>query len=512
MRRVNTRIILYLLLLCICLFFKPNSTYAADCSSCVRKVLIRIYSNADPNFNAKMLLQHFGSFFQSPCVLLGENIQKPEYALTATLAKNEEAGVISLGFTLGFTGGKIGERYGRWEYYSGTRHYYFGDMIRIQTVWRKGDSLEDVIEPMKKEFIEPIEQTMRRFEQIPKSAEIDEDLDCEAESSHTQYIDLESYESGYPRIGGVPGDVLRQSDHYNRVVVHANQGKITNGTPLEDDESYKVFKLSSHRNSGQLIQVHYQGPESEDKSDTIIFYNSCDTLYEEVLPLPKTSKNKEIAKVELNCKWEGTIESKFKMDTQGDESLLSSALLAGGKFQGKTDWTMDVDFKLNRGNERVKIYELESVRFKLLEEGEGEVKMRKEGREIIMGGTSESRVKGRELSRSECDLELIINLQKKTYKIEGFLLVENIPGKGEGKLKIDVGPIQKDKKESEDGKDEFSEQILIKGKFSEDFPTVLKGSTDELKETPPEFQDFIEALAGEVTSKLRWKLERQDKN
>jgi hypothetical protein len=512
MRRVNPHIVLYLWILCICLFLKPNSTYAVDCGSCVRKVLIRTYSNADPNFNTTVFLQHFGSFFQSSCVLLGENIQKSEYVLTATLAKNEEVGVISLGITLGFTGGRIGQRKGKWEYISGTRHYYFGDLIRIVSTWEKGDSLKDVIKSMKEEIIEPIEQTMRRFEQIPKSAEIDEDLDCEADSSHTQYIDMKSYESGYPRIGGVPGDVLRQSDHYNRVVVHAKEGKIINGTPLEDDESYKVFKLSSHRNSGQLIQVHYQAPESEDKSDTIIFYNSCDILYEEVLPLTRTSKNKEIAKVELNCKWEGTIESTFKIDTQGDESFLSSALLAGGKFQGKTDWTMDVVFKLNRGNERVKIYELESVRFKFLEEGEGEVKMRKEGREVIMGGTSESRVRGRELSRSECDLELIINLQKKTYKIEGFLLVENIPGKGDGKLKIDVGPIQRDKKESEDEKDEYSEQILIKGKFSEDFPKVLKGSTDELKETPQEFQDFIEGLAGEVTSKLRWKLERQDKN
>ncbi len=512
MRRANTPVFFCLWLFCVCLLSNPNSAYATDCNSCVRRVLLRTYSDADLNFNAAIFLQHFGSIFQSPCVLLGENIQKPDYALTATLAKDEEVGVIALGITLGFTGGKIGERSGRWEYISGTRVYYFGNLIHIQTVWRKGDSLEDVIEPMKKEILEPIEQTMRRFEQIPKSAEIDEDLDCEAESRHTQYINLKSYESGYPRIGGVPGDVLSPSDHYNRVVVHAKEGKITNGTPLEDDEKYRVFKLTSQKNSGQLIQVDYQAPESEDKSDTIIFYNSCDILYEEVLPLGKTSKNKEIARVELNCKFEGTIESAFKIDTKGDESLISSALLAGGKFQAKTNWTMDVVFKLNRGNERVKIYELESARLKFLEEDEGEVKMQKEGREVIMGGTGESQVKGRELSRSECDLELIINLEKKTYKIEGLLRVENIPGKDKGKLKIDVGPIQQDKKESEDETDSYSEPILIKGRFSEGFPNVLKGGADELKETPPEFQDFLEALAGDVTSKLRWKLERKSKN
>ncbi len=512
MRRVNPHIFLYFGIIYICLFYHAYSAHAADCDSCVRKVQIRTYSDPDSNFDAAVLLQHLGAFFQSPCVLLGENIQNPEYVLTATLSRNEEAGVIALGITLGFTGGKIGERSGRWEYNSGTRQYFFGDLIRIQTVWRKGDSLEDVIEPMKKEFAEPIEQTMRRFEQIPKSAEIDEDLDCEAKSSHTQSITMEKYESGYPRIGGVPGDVLSQSDLYIRIVVHAEEGKITNGTPLEEDENYKVFKISSRRNSGQLIQVQYQAPETEDKSDTIIFYNSCDILYEDVLPLAKTSKNAEIARVELNCKFEGTIESTFKMDTQGDESLLSSALLAGGKFREKTDWTLDVVFKLDRGNERVKIYELESVRFKFLREGEGEVQMKREGREVIMGGTSESRVRGRELSRSECNLELILNLEKKTYKIEGFLRVENIPGKEEGKLEIDVGPIQKDEKETEDEKDEVDEQILIRGKFSEDVPKILKGSMDELKETPQEFQDFLEALAGEVTSKLRWKLERQDKD
>jgi len=46
-----------------------------------------------------------------------------------------------------------------------------------------------------------------------------------------------------------------------------------------------------------------------------------------------------------------------------------------GEFMGKTDWKLDVIFKLDRRNERVRIYELKSARFKFLEESGGKLQL-----------------------------------------------------------------------------------------------------------------------------------------
>jgi hypothetical protein len=90
--------------------------------------------------------------------------------------------------------------------------------------------------------------------------------------------------------------------------------------------------------------------------------------------------------------------------------------------------------------------------------------------------------------------------------------VENIPGEGEGRLKIDVGPIQQDRKDTNEGKSKISEDIFIEGEFSEDAPKVLEGSLDEIKATPPEFQEFMKAMAGKISRKIRWKLGKKTKH
>lgn len=134
MRRINVVICVSIWTFYSFLFFVSYSVYADDCSSCTRKVLVRTYNNEDPSFNATVFLKHFGRFFRSQCIELGEDFQEPEYVLTSTLAKEEIGGVISLGITLGFTGGKIGPRKGIWEYRSGTRHYYYGDFVAIEGI------------------------------------------------------------------------------------------------------------------------------------------------------------------------------------------------------------------------------------------------------------------------------------------------------------------------------------------------------------------------------------------
>jgi hypothetical protein len=466
----------------------------------MRKIQVRTYNETDLDFDTSVFLQHFGSYFRSPCIQLGENLSQPEYVLTATLKKDRSGEMLGLGITLGFTKGKIGARNKRQDYVSGTYDYYFGNLVDIRGVGTLSGSLDVVIEDMKKDMIPSIDQLIRSYEQIPVSAEISHNLECES-TGRFYKIHLDNCESRYPRI-----DTYRE---FIRIVGHSERGKITNGVALEDDEKYKVLSIQNPDN----VSFFYEPPEGEDKSDTIIIYNSCDILHEDVLPLSKTKKNIEIARVELRCVWEGTIASQGKISSQGDESLIT-AITPKSKYQSVTNWKLDVEFKLDRGNDRVKVYKLESARFDFLDELEFEQVMRSEAGELLMTGKDQAEAKGRKLTPSECDLEIFIDLKRKTYKIEGILHVQNITVTGDGRFKIDWGPpIQHDETEKGEGTTEYKEEILIGGKFKEDFPEKLAGRVDEMEELPEDFVEFMEGLAGNVSSKIRWKLEWQgDKN
>jgi hypothetical protein len=476
-------------------------SHAYDCDSCVRKVLVRSFSEDDPSFNTSVFLRHFGSYFRSPCILMGENLSQPEYVLAATFIKDVDNNLVHLGITFGFVGGKVGNPSRQREWWTQTYYNYFGDMILIMSVHTEGDSLSDLIPLMVKKIGEhkSIEQLMRQYEQIPVSAEVEHELDCEVRSD---LVELHSLESGYPGLGYSPRLNVR-------VVVYAENGRIERGVPLEEDDKYKVVEFSLPYPSKSNFLYH--APQGEDKSDTIIFYNSCDILDEDVLPLPRTKKNKEIARTEIRCVWEGIIASSGKISSQGNESLIT-ALMPKSKYQTVTNWKLDVEFKLDRGNERVKVYELESARFDFLDEIEFENVMQGEIGRSQMTGQAEAEVRGRQLSPSECKLELIIDLKRQTYKIEGILHVENIAEKGDTEYKLDMPPIHGGEKESDDQMTEYREEILIEGKFTgEELPEKLEGSIDEMKEVPPEFADFMEALAGKISGKMRWKLEWKGK-
>jgi len=267
-------------------------------------------------------------------------------------------------------------------------------------------------------------------------------------------------------------------------------------TTADEDGKYRMDGVILHKDCSPFeITAKYRDIEEE-------------TEY--VGPLEEPDPYHEYEKdILIKAVWEGTIESTFETGSKGDESLISSILLDKGEFKGKTNWKMDVVFKLDRGNKRVKIYGFKSARFRFFDEVKGELELEEKGRKVTISGTDETKVRGRALSPSECNLELIIDLEKKKYKIEGLLRVANIPSEGEGRLKIDVEKIQRDERDSEEGMEEYTEQVFIEGRFLEESPVVLEGTVDEIEETPLEFREFLRDIAGEVSGKIRWKLERK---
>jgi len=346
------------------------------------------------------------------------------------------------------------------------------------------DSISNLAQQFK-----PLDDIIHDYEGMPESCEIEPEKDP-----------VESGEEMTVEIKKILDHKQRSPQTWQRLFVKAEKGKILNGKAKGD---YKVFEVGSGS-----ITLQYKAPdECKKDKETISVENSCNKEKHDA-----GTPEREIrrAQFEIVCsQWEGIIASSGTISSQGDESLIT-ALMPESKYQTATNWKLDVVLKIDRGNERVKIYELESARFDFLDEFEFENVMHSEAGKSQMTGQTEAEAKGRQLAPSECKLELIIDLKKKTYKIEGILDVKNITEKGDSEFKLDWPPIHGEEKDSGDQMTEYREEILIEGKFSEeDLPEKLEGSIDEMKEVPPEFADFMEALAGKISGKIRWKLERK---
>lgn len=392
-----------------------------------------------------------------------------------------------------------GQAYGDWTLHMKLINVHFDEVVKQgQTSWTGSASGSGIgaVKNLARSVFSPVDDLIYDYEHIPWSCEVDPEED---EISVGDKMSI--------TIKDIKDSKGREPKPWQRIVVKLEKGEITNGTKL-GDEGFYAFLAGDGK-----VEVKYKAPEDCKDSGTekVTVYNSCDWGQEWVRPMRVTNEQREIGEgeFEITCDWEGTIESTFEMRSKGDESLIT-AIRPGSRDQAITNWKLDVVFKLDRGNERVKIYELKSAEFSFSDTSESEL-MKLETKEvkIRMGGNWEAQVKNRNLTSPECDLELVIDRKKKTYKIEGVLHVKNITQKFKGEMELDLFSIHDREKYTDNQMIEHREEILIEGKFSEDFPWELEGSLDEIKATPPEFQEFMEGLAGQITSRIRWKLDRK---
>jgi len=395
-----------------------------------------------------------------------------------------------------------GQAYGDWTLNMKLVNVQFDEVVQEgSTSWTgsASGSGSGAIKNLARTVFSPVDDLIYDYEQIPWS--------CEVESEEDQ---LSLGERMSITIKDIKDPKGREPKPWQRIVVKVERGEITNGVKTFEEKSYAFLAGDGE------IEVKYKAPEHcrESGTEKVTVYNSCDWGQEWMRPLGTTAKGKGIGddEFEISCDWKGTIESIFEMRSTGDQSLISSILLDDGEFEGKTSWSMDVVFEFNRGNDRAKIYDLKSARFWFSDEVEGELELEEKSRKVTISVADKSQVRGRNLDRSECNLELVFDLKAKTYRIEGLLRVGNIQSYGKGRLQVNVEGLRVDKKDSEEGVDEYSEDIYIEGKYAGDLPWVLAGKIDEIEETPPEFQEFLEGIAGDVSSEIRWKLDRKGKD
>jgi len=427
-----------------------------------------------------------------------------EYIWKGTLTLNRIQEVEPGYWEEGYLGKKNyvpGQAYGDWTLHMKLINAHYDVVVKEgQTSWTGSASGtgSGAVKNLARSVFSPVDDLIYDYEHIPWSCSVDPEKD-EISVGDNMSITIKD----------IKDSKGREPKPWQRIVVKVEKGEITNGTKLGEEGSYAFLAGDGE------VAVEYKSPEDCKDSGTeeVTIYNSCDWGQEWVRPLRVTGKQKEIGEgeFEITCDWEGTIASESKIGSRGDESLIT-AMMPKSRYQGTTNWKLEVVFKLDRGNERIKIYELKSARFDFSDEFEAEHIIEGKIGKSRTTGQDQAEVSGRKLAPSECYLELIIDLKKKTYKIEGILHVKNITGKGEVKYKLDMPPIHGEEKESGDQMAEYREEILIEGEFSEDSPEKLEGSIDEVKELPPEFVEFTEALAGKAFGKIHWKLEQKGKH
>jgi len=182
----------------------------------------------------------------------------------------------------------------------------------------------------------PITNLLDAFEKKPEQCQIKPEKD---ELGEGQEIDIVLSEFR---------DALQQpSREFNRIIVHAQEGKILNGSRCEAGSDYRVFRLDE-----QPITVRYRAPKSGNtSSDKITIYNSCEILSLEKQPLRVTKPHEEIATCDLRIKhyaWNGSfnidVTKRFQCNVQEKASeIRNEEIRANDEHTQRANVTISMD-------------------------------------------------------------------------------------------------------------------------------------------------------------------------
>jgi len=154
---------------------------------------------------------------------------------------------------------------------TGTTFFGHGNMMSTQ--FNDGQSITEIIERFEKR---PVECTITPEYEWLGAGEV-------MEIKITDFRDLYG----------------QNSREFNRIIVHADNGEITNGDECDVGPGYKVFEV---RKEG-IVRARYRAPaDGSENSDIIKVYNTCDVLPKYKVPYSKTGIDDKIAekRIEVN--------------------------------------------------------------------------------------------------------------------------------------------------------------------------------------------------------------------
>ena len=169
---------------------------------------------------------------------------------------------------------------------------------------------------------------------------------------------------------------------------------------------------------------------------------------------------------------------------------------------------LNLVFKMDRGNERIRVYEIERAEVDFGFKMSGKAGVETEAGMVKILVPQQGQLK-RELSKSDCELSLYIDMKKQTYRITGEVVVSNIPFSSKEKA---IGKIAGTPPQVEDLSDEWTEdreeEIDIEGELNLEQKDVLKGE-ESFYGAPREFvswtKSFWEGLVGgNIEGSISW--------
>ncbi len=186
--------------------------------------------------------------------------------------------------------------------------------------------------------------------------------------------------------------------------------------------------------------------------------------------------------------------------------------------QGAVDWgnltdvkgdellKIDVVFKINRSNERVRVYELERATAEYKYNMGGKAGLKGDKGVIEMGSPKYEGSATKRLGPSDGTMTLYLDLLKQTYTISGKVMLKDVPLTGKNKFLMDVGGVIRHQEEDKyDEKQDVDEEIEIEGKLKPEDKGVLKGSRNLISDEIKPFFDALKSLiGGETGGTISW--------
>jgi hypothetical protein len=347
-------------------------------------------------------------------------------------------------------------------------------------------SLQDNIKTLAMTF-QPLDDIIHDYERMPETCEIKPEKDP-VEADEEISIQLSKIFDGKGN----------NSQPWQRLLVKAEKGKILNGKARDN---YRVFDVN-----GGSINLRYKAPEECKKTEETIFvYNSCD-----IDPGQIGNPEREISRhnFDIVCnQWEGTIKLHWIAHLPKDSALRKE--FSTVSFEASKDWALKVTMTRKSAKAQKQVYEVKSANLSFQQKFQFQGTKTEDGTFTQIKQEILHKLNNQELSDGECDLELVIDLDKRAFRMEGLIEVDDVAETGFTSLTVkDKDGFVFNKKEPIDNTSDIIERADFEGVFEGPDKVELKGNQEEEFpfSLPGPAMMALDTWFDKIKGEIEWKL------
>ena len=348
----------------------------------------------------------------------------------------------------------------------------------------------------------PLHEIAWDYERMPETIEMEPEKEC-VEYDEEVRINMKNSRDRKGR----NAQPFFRSGCDNRFVFTTKHGKI-----LLSDEN-KIGEKEWATSAGYNYCM-YQAPSADEcgdcKEDTITVYNSCDVLDPDVYPYSQTRKNEKIYEItiDISCDWEGTIKFHWFSRLPKDSPVRSEFDTV--ESDASRNWTLEVELEIDSMTEQKWTYKLKSATLDFEEKFRFKGTKTDEDTFTQLSQETITNLKKRELHPAECELTLVIDLEKKVYRMEGLIDVEDIAQEGTSTLNVrDKSGFTFNKSEPIDDTTDIVERADFGGSFVDSAAVEIKGRQEEEVPSLPGLAVMgLSVWFDNITGEIEWEFKK----